>query len=140
MTTCIIMVGLPGAGKSSAAAGFGCPVVSLDAIRREVFGVRWYEGLEPNVFRFAAQMANALLAVHDQVVIDDVNHTRERRQYWRRNVRADDFTFRMVRRPLDDCIRDDARRERPVGRDVIVQMHNEFEDVFVVEGTPVTGG
>jgi predicted kinase len=84
MAKLILMVGLPRAGKTTAARAMGHPIVSPDAIRLAMHGKRYSTLEEPSVWQTAKIMVRALfLAGHSTVILDSTNGTRQRRDAWR---------------------------------------------------------
>lgn len=76
----VVLVGIPGAGKSSYARSNFRHIVSPDAIRLEEFGVRFDPRIEPEVWKRAYERVAAHLARRDVVCFDATSATRRRRQ------------------------------------------------------------
>ncbi|MDK2822029.1 MAG: hypothetical protein PWP31_1994 [Clostridia bacterium] len=75
-----ILVGPPGAGKSTWRQKFKGKIISTDDIRREIFGVQFYPKLEPAVWRIAFQRLRNSLKEDKEVCFDATNTTRARRR------------------------------------------------------------
>lgn len=130
--TIIVMVGLPRSGKSTWARGTGLPIVSPDAIRLALHGVRYLETAERWVWAIAKTMARALLlAGHETIVVDNCCVTHRQRQEWVEEFGAQHvIRFRHVDTPESECI----VRARALHDDVIVpvieRMAREFEPLL----------
>lgn len=133
MPTLICTRGLPGSGKTYWAreqvAQSGGKLVRLN---RDDFRTMMGSGATGEIERevTAAQHAavEALLRAGKNVVVDDTNlNTNNLRRLaavgWKcgADVHVEDFTT-----PLEECLRRDAERPRPVGEKVIRDMHSRY--------------
>ena len=97
------MVGLPRSGKSTAAKKLGYPIVEPDAIRQVMHGTHWRAEIEPLIWGIADLMVRSLFAAgHENVILDAVNHTDERRRKWL----SPDWCvrFHVIDTPVSECI------------------------------------
>lgn len=135
-----ILRGLPASGKTTHAlamleqAPLGTMVrLNRDNLRTMMLPAGYREpqwDVEETVSLVQHGPITALLSAGVDVVIDDTNlRTRDVRQFAQHAVRAgahwfciDDFLTVDV----EECVRRDALRERPVGEDVIRSKHNKF--------------
>lgn len=141
------MVGLPGSGKSTVAAGLRINrsgvksepvVVSTDALRKELAGSE--ENFSKDKEVFEAVYANTLhAAVEGKDVVYDATNLRRR---YRKSLidhlkkRGIDCQFiaLMVNTDIDECKRRNAGRERKVPENVIENMAKGFEPISENEG------
>lgn len=118
------MVGLPRAGKTTAAKTLGCPIVNTDAIREVLCGSRRLTDQETTVWQLVDLMIKALFrAGHETVILDACNVTRSRRDafYWR-DWRT---LFWFINTPVHTCIARAGENEELAG--IIRQMSENFE-------------
>ena len=122
--------GLPGSGKSTVAREMvtsrpgEVAIVSRDVIREHVLGVRFLPALEDVVTQIEDGMARTLLASGTSVIVDATNLRAKYLNRWRElaaQCRAE-FQVVWVDTPVEECITRDAKRENPVGEDVIRRM------------------
>jgi predicted kinase len=98
-----MMVGLPRSGKSTIAKDLGFPIVEPDAIRTVLHGTPWRVNVEPMVWAIAHIMVEALFeAGHNDVILDAVNHTEERRSEW--ESEAYQIQYHEVKTSFSECI------------------------------------
>lgn len=138
MNQVIICSGLPASGKSTwtaeqVASSPNTIAISKDYLRAMLFADSkrkpWHEGL---VLKVRDAIIDQALKSKRNVIIDDTNlnpiHEEKIRtlidegQYPEKvNVRIQEFD-----KSLEDCIKDDLKRERSVGETVIRDMHNQY--------------
>lgn len=137
MNTLFCLRGLPASGKSTWAAALKgwaptAYVTSRDDIRREVFGLTTKGVLPPEqedeVTRIQHTLVKAALKAGRTVVVDNTNLRAKYLHEWARlaselgvGFRVEDFDV-----PVDECVRRDAKRETPVGEDVIRALDKRF--------------
>ena len=109
-----VMVGLPGAGKSFwIAENKGTSVVvSLDWIRRNIFGHQFHRPAEHYVIGTAKSCVELLLAQHQDVIVDSTALTRGIRQEWidlaRKHGAPTDIVY--ISTPYQACLKRNAER------------------------------
>lgn len=137
--TFIMLVGIPGCGKSTYAHEFlrGADVVYLssDAIREEIFGDASCQEDHYKVFTLMQERALEALKNGYHIVYDATNITRKSRRgilsILPSYVKKDCV---VVWAPIEECIARDKNRLRSVGEEVIWKMLKRFEAPFYDEG------
>ena len=108
MKTLTLMVGLPRSGKSTWSKKTGHPVVSHDAIQYVVCGKQLYTipEFQPMSDTLAQYMIKALFqSGHDNVVYDECNHLKLRRDVWTNFCNDNGYTiyFQYIDTPMKVC-------------------------------------
>lgn len=140
MSKLIIMVGLPGSGKSTYTAKYTTQdrttLVSTDEIRRELYGKPEIQGNAQDVFNEAYRRIEIALRAGDTVVFDATNLKARNRRYLINKYRpiADTIIAEYVNTPIDECIRRDELRSRSVGYEVIQRMAKSMSEPRLDEG------
>lgn len=140
MSKLIIMVGLPGSGKSTYTAKYETQnhttIVSTDEIRRELYGNPETQGNGQDVFNEAYRRIEIALRAGDTVVFDATNLKARNRKYLCNRFRpiADTIVAECINTPVDECIVRDALRSRSVGYDVILRMARGASEPRLDEG------
>lgn len=127
----IILIGPPGAGKSTWIRCFPGEIVSTDDIRRKEFGVQYDPEVEPDVWRRAyLQIAKALAAGKD-VGFDATNTTRAARQPLIRLGKEAGAVIEAIVFPqkLDVLLKRNAARSpgKRVPDEVVIARYRELE-------------
>lgn len=136
----IIMVGLPGSGKSTrakelAALEKSCVILSSDAIRKELSGSEQDQTQNDRVFKLLYQRMNEYLSKGESVIIDATNTTLKSRKRILSECRVPCYKeVQLVMTPIEDCISRDASRERSVGKEVIYKFEASFQCPQYFEG------
>ena len=116
--TFFMMVGIPGSGKSTAAAKLaakiGAVIVSSDAIRGELYGDEAVQGSHAYVFHIMEERTMAALAAGRSVIYDATNVTVERRR---------DFLAKLPRNVQKACILVNASKERALQNNLRRERH-----------------
>jgi predicted kinase len=73
-------------------------------------------------------MGLAILDTGKSLIIDDTNFASKHEQYWRiisstMGIPMDVINFDV---PVEECIKRDLKREKPVGKAVILNMYEKF--------------
>lgn len=132
MPTLIVLIGLPGCGKSTYAAKkkeAGLIVISPDEIREELTGDMSDQSRNREVFSLAHKRTKEALRHGGSVVFDATNLTRRARNDLlscipdRHNTYVEYVLFRI---PLEECLKRNRQRTRHVPEDVIRRMNNSF--------------
>lgn len=133
MARLILLIGLPGSGKSYLAQKLLEPqrqLVSTDAIRYQLFGNEAIQGpwllIWQEVQRQFQQAASAGEAIYDAT-----NAVRRHRREVIALARATGFTQIIglwVDTPVWLCLARNRRRQRQVPEDVIFRMHRQLKD------------
>lgn len=127
------MVGIQGAGKSTFAKEHPeCDVISLDDIRKEVFGDASYQQDGHHIFLIGkAHILKALEAGRD-VIYDATNLTPKYRK-WCIETKAEHIAV-FVNTPLEVCLERNAKRDRVVPPEVIERAYNRLIPPTLEEG------
>ena len=136
----IIMVGLPGSGKSTrakelAALEKSCEILSSDAIRKELSGSEQDQTQNDEVFRLLYQRVNEFLSEGKSVIIDATNTTLKSRRRILSECKIPCYKeIQLVMTPIEECISRDVSRERSVGEEVIYKFERSFQCPQYFEG------
>lgn len=135
--TLIVLVGLPGSGKSTYAEELkkrGCMVVSTDAIREQLFGDASIQKDGKKVFQIAYDMINELLVRGHEVVFDATNLTIKDRKQIFKKVCTDDIIAVFQNTPIEVCKERNRNRSRIVPEEVIDKMAEKLTPPTTKEG------
>ena len=126
------MQGLSGSGKSTRAkellAEYGNGVrLNRDLLRQMLHGDAQWSGKQERITKDVARAMAKHLLTNGKVgvlIIDDTNLHPSTVESWRSLAQECDAKFETIRMdtPLEECLRRDALREKPVGRHVILGM------------------
>lgn len=142
----IVLVGLPGSGKSSYAEQFkavddaictGVTVIhSSDAIREELFGDAGSQEDNGRVFELMRKRTIEDLRADKTVIYDATNITRKARKsaIACAHPTNDTVECHIVWAELGECIRRDSLRARKVGPEVIDKMLRRWQSPWLDEG------
>ncbi len=132
MTTLILMVGIPGSGKSTytkTKVDRRIRVLSSDDIRKELFGSEDDQEHNEEIFNTLYSRARKLLEDGKDVLIDATNSNKINRK--RALSHFDDMNIRrkaiVIETPVNLCIERDKGRKRVVGEKVINEFSASFE-------------
>ena len=136
---CVILCGLPGAGKSTYALNYvnqyGGIHLSSDLIRKELYGDESIQG-DPNEV-FSLMQKRAIEALNDgiDVIYDSTGMTRKDRSGII-NIcpKFAEIKCHIIWAPIEVCIERDSKRERTVGKEVIDKMLKRFQAPYYDEG------
>lgn len=143
-----LMCGLPGSGKSTFAKELKAKtdrikglnetvLLSSDELRKEMFGDE--NNIEHNgeVFNEMRRRTKENLKAGNNVIYDATNISSKRRtnllQYELKNIECDKVCVYIPTIWLD-CIENDKKRDRQVGREVIIRMRNQLDIPMYNEG------
>lgn len=142
MNTLFVMIGIPGAGKSSIAAEYAekydAVIVSSDAIRGDLYGDESVQGDPAKVFRIVHEIVKHYLIKGCNVIMDATNINSKKRAAFLREVNKVCPDCRkiavVVVTDKDTCVSRDLFRGRTVGEAVIDKMIANFQPPFYYEG------
>lgn len=136
----ILLVGLPGAGKSTYANKYvrehkNTIHLSSDSIRLQMYGEESIQGNPADVFSVMQKRVVEALNDGQSVVYDATNITRKDRS----NIinvcpKYVKIECHIIWAPIETCIERDASRERTVGESVIDRMLKRFQAPYYDEG------
>lgn len=136
----IVLVGLPGCGKSTYAKklldpqGY-CRYVSSDQLREELFGDEAIQGDPKTVFKHVHDKTKQLLTTGYDVVYDATNVTRKnRKNIVQQFGKIADIEAHIVWAPFNECVVRDRERKRTVGEDVISKFLHRWQSPYYDEG------
>ncbi|WP_228059041.1 AAA family ATPase [Nostoc sp. LEGE 06077] len=132
----IILIGLPGSGKSTVAKQLiaECPqmqLISTDAIRGQLFGDEIIQGPWFLVWQEVERQLQQTINVNQSVVFDATNAQRSHRRELIAFTRDLGFTQIVgvwVITPVWLCLARNKRRDRRVPEEVILRMHRQLRD------------
>ncbi|MBS2002548.1 MAG: AAA family ATPase [Candidatus Obscuribacterales bacterium] len=132
MKRLILLVGIPGSGKTTLAKkivekGFHC--LSADPIREELYGNAAEQGDKEEVFRIFFERLEDALSKELDIIVDNTNlNPRQRKPLLERAQKAGytDIQLWLLDVPLDVCLKRNASRERVVPDDIVANMFMEL--------------
>lgn len=137
--TAIVMVGLPGSGKSTISNKiknkYNCTYLSSDKIREELYGDENCQDNPSKVFsimnsRFIESCKNNKITIYDAT-----NLNRKRRTELLNSIPSNVYRVAViVWSSIETCIDRDSLRNRTVGKKVIDKMVRRFETPTEIEG------
>ena len=136
----IILVGIPGSGKTTYAKEYvkkynNTIHLSSDSIRAELYGDESIQGNPGEIFSLMQKRAIEALNDGRDVIYDATNITRKDRSciinLCPKFVKIE---AHIIWAPIEECITRDIKRERTVGKEVIDKMLKHFQAPFYDEG------
>lgn len=142
MANLIILIGLPGAGKSTYATEYLEDHIeksvwcSSDATRKDLYGDESVQGNPNEVFRVLHNKVAQYLRKGYDVIYDATNITRKSRKSIISLGKSLNATIHgvVVWAPVGTCVQRDSTRDRTVGWYVINKMLYKFEAPYYDEG------
>lgn len=73
-------------------------------------------------------MGLAILVTGKSIIVDDTNFAPKHEQYWRKIASSlvIEFDVKNFNTPVEECIERDSKREKPVGKAVILDMYQKY--------------
>ena len=133
----VVLVGLPGSGKTTWAAGQPYSVLSSDAVRQLIADDPTIQTIHREVFDTLRSLARQRLELHRPVTcIDSTALTRWERRPWLRLADDADCDAEAIffDTPLEICLARNARRDRVVPVEVVREMARRLEPPSIQEG------
>lgn len=132
MKRIILLVGIPGAGKTTLAKkiiekGFFC--LSADPIREELYGNAAEQGDKEAVFKIFFERLDEALKQELDIIIDNTNLNPKQRKPlldMARGAGYTDIQLWLLDVPLDVCLKRNANRPRVVPDDIVANMFMEL--------------
>lgn len=132
---CYVMVGVAGSGKSYLAESIGAPIVSSDAIRKELYGDENDQSHNNEVFNEVHGRIRRYLLNGESCVYDATNLSRKRRMSFLKQLPAEvEKVAILAATELEVILEQNAARERKVPEDVIMRMYRNLSVPRVSEG------
>jgi predicted kinase len=136
MTRLILLIGLPGSGKSSLAQQLvaECPqhrLIATDAIREQLFGDEAIQGSWLLVWSEVQRQLSQAGEEKRQAIFDATNAARKHRREAIATSRDRGFTHitgLWLDTPVQECLERNRLRLRQVPEEVILQMHRQLVD------------
>lgn len=140
MTTFIMMIGLPGSGKSYRANGlakkYNANIHSSDAIREELSGDINNQDINDLVFKTLHNRVKEDLRNGKNCIYDACNISYKRRMAFLqelKNIPCKKICV-LVATPYEECLKNNANRDRVVPEYVIKKMYMSFDPPWDYEG------
>jgi len=136
MTKFIMMIGLPGSGKSAWADKQAIKVFSSDTMREEYYGDASYQGDNQLIFDLLHKRIIENLQAGNSSIMDATNLNSKKRRYFLNKIANLDVEkiAVVVAKPIEQCIENDAIRKRHVPQYVIERMRKSFQIPMLQEG------
>ncbi len=136
MTKLILLIGLPGSGKSTLTKQLlaECPqmlLISTDAIRGQLFGYEAVQGPWLLIWREIEQQFQQAIATANTAIFDATNAQRRHRREviaLARNLGFTHIRGIWVDTPVWLCLARNKRRSRQVPEEIILRMHRQLRD------------
>lgn len=140
MPKILLLIGLPGCGKSTYAKFLltqeNYVILSSDSLRKELLGNEEDQSKNIFVFKTLTDRMHKAMEEKRNIIIDATNITiKDRKQYL---DAANQFGYQkeavFINTPIEDCIKYDKQRERTVGGEVIHKFANKLQPPTLEEG------
>lgn len=132
MNRLVILVGIPGSGKTTLAQkliGRGYECFNADSIRKELYGTEAEQGDPQKVFTIFFKRLDEALNRGVDIVIDNTNlNAKQRKPILDRAAKANykDIQLWLLDVPLDICLERNKARDRTVSEDIVANMFIEL--------------
>ncbi|MBA3855539.1 MAG: hypothetical protein C0507_01400 [Cyanobacteria bacterium PR.3.49] len=129
MKRIILLIGVPGSGKTTLAAKIaqkGFTILNADSIRQELYGDAGEQGEPEAVFKIFFERMEKLMEQGTDLIIDNTNaNPKHRKQILDRakQFEYNDVQLWLLDTPLAVCIARNKNRQRVVGEDIVANMH-----------------
>ena len=137
MSKLILMIGLPGSGKSFFSTQFQVnhpqyQLISTDTIRGKLFGDEGIQGPWLRVWSQVQYQFKQAVGEAKDAIYDATNTQRRQRQdviTVAREIGFDPIFAVWVNTPLEQCLQRNQNRLRQVPEEIILKMHRQLTDV-----------
>lgn len=133
----LMLVGLPGSGKSTYAKQLDDYIIhSSDAIREELTGDASDQNLNSKVFETLHKRVKKDLVAGNNVIYDATNISWKRRKAFVRELNKINCEkiCKVIATPFEVCLKQNNSRDRKVPFDVIDRMYKNFDIPYYNEG------
>lgn len=133
----ILLVGIPGSGKTTYAKNYPEEAIHLssDSIRAELYGDESIQGNPVEIFSLMRKRAVDALNDGHSVIYDATNITRkDRASIIDACPKFVKIEAHIIWAPIEECIKRDSARDRTVGKEVIDRMLKRFQAPYYDEG------
>lgn len=134
----IMMIGIPGSGKSTFAEKIAkdenAIVISSDNLREELFDNVWEFKKNNLLFGEMFQRTHTYLSQGKSVVFDATNIRRSQRKQILKKFKPYYKECYYLKTPLEKVLRQNLMRNRHVPEEVIVRMYNRIQEPELIEG------
>ena len=129
----ILCKGLPGSGKSTWSKQFCADNPEFVRINKDDLRILLGDPIftfdfEKKVLEIERLMGNTILSTGKSLIVDDGNFAKKHEKYWTQISKTLGIAFDvlMFDTPLEECIRRDSARPKPVGKSVILDMYKTY--------------
>lgn len=128
----LMLSGLPASGKTTEAAKIVAQGnwvrVNRDLIREMLHFGKWSGQNEGTTVDTEIETVRRALQRGENVVVDDCNLNPKNKEMWKTVAREENTTFehRNIDTSWQGCVERDRKREKKVGKDVIIQMAMQY--------------
>lgn len=133
MSKLLMLSGLPASGKSTYAkemvlGGGNWVRVNRDLLRTMLHFDKWSGKNEDITVKLEKQIARACLMNNINVIVDDTNLSEGHREMWKQLAKEEISGFEVKTFDTDawECIKRDEKREKKVGRHLILNMAMQY--------------
>jgi predicted kinase len=135
--TVVVLVGVPGSGKSTWADGQSAPVLSSDEMRRILTGDATNQQVNRLIFRMMRRCLEAMQHANvERVVVDSTALTKRERRTWVRWAELHGCPIEAVYfdTPAEVCQARNVKRDRVVPKDAMARLLSRLEPPSSEEG------
>lgn len=134
MKKVLILKGLPASGKSTFAKSLGYKRINKDDLRSMIDDGKWSKSNEKLIVFLRNMLLKYLMQEGQDIVIDDTNFNPKNKQQIQVQIALNnefgehqyELEEKFIDTPLEECIKRDSKRDKPVGKKVIVEMWSRY--------------